>query len=169
MGCAGSTGNNKKKNTRQTVEDKNKNKKQSSSPQRASSTANSKSSQESAPQEKETDSQAAERAAEEALPLATHPGKVEEYYDYGKVLGSGAFSVVREVFQKGSGVSRAAKCIPKKLVENDQSLLNLRREIKNLKAMDHPNILKLFEVFEDDENFYLIMEKKSKEASCLKK
>ena len=31
-------------------------------------------------------------------------------------------------------------------------------EIKILSLLDHPNIVRLFEVFEDDKNFYLIME-----------
>ena len=31
-------------------------------------------------------------------------------------------------------------------------------EIHIMKRVDHPNILKLFEVFEDDDEFYLVME-----------
>lgn len=32
------------------------------------------------------------------------------------------------------------------------------REIKILKKLDHPNILKLYEFLEDDEHYYLITE-----------
>ena len=32
------------------------------------------------------------------------------------------------------------------------------REIKNLKYMDHPNILKMYEYYEDDAYYYIIMD-----------
>eukprot|EP01098_Paradermamoeba_levis_P008210 TRINITY_DN3403_c0_g1_i3.p1 TRINITY_DN3403_c0_g1~~TRINITY_DN3403_c0_g1_i3.p1 ORF type:complete len:337 (-),score=60.15 TRINITY_DN3403_c0_g1_i3:74-1084(-) len=90
--------------------------------------------------------------------LATTPGDIEKYYELGKRIGSGSFSIVREAVEKKTGEKRAVKCIPKSLVENEKSMVNLRREITNLKNVNHANILKLFEVFEDEENFYLVME-----------
>ena len=35
---------------------------------------------------------------------------------------------------------------------------SVRREIKLLQKMNHPNIVKIFEAFETDENVYLVME-----------
>ena len=34
----------------------------------------------------------------------------------------------------------------------------LRREIEGLMAVDHPHIVKLYETFEDNEHFHLVME-----------
>lgn len=34
----------------------------------------------------------------------------------------------------------------------------IKNEILIMKLVDHPNIVKLFEFFEDDENFYIITE-----------
>jgi calcium-dependent protein kinase len=31
-------------------------------------------------------------------------------------------------------------------------------EIEVLKKLDHPNILKIFEIYENDENFYIVSE-----------
>jgi len=36
--------------------------------------------------------------------------------------------------------------------------LSFKHEISILKKLDHPNILKLYEVFEDDKRYYLVTE-----------
>ena len=41
---------------------------------------------------------------------------------------------------------------------NEDDRLALYNEIDILKQVDHPNIVKLFDVFEDDENYFLVME-----------
>jgi serine/threonine protein kinase len=51
----------------------------------------------------------------------------------------------------------AIKVIPQEKVAGE-GLRNLRREVANLLAIDHPHILKLYEVYEDPQNFYLVME-----------
>mmetsp|Transcript_9472 Transcript_9472/g.38724 ORF Transcript_9472/g.38724 Transcript_9472/m.38724 type:complete len:332 (-) Transcript_9472:94-1089(-) len=82
---------------------------------------------------------------------------IEDTYDLGKEIGRGGFSVVVEGTDKESGEKFAIKCIKKTMVEGDDIKL-LRREIKIMKKVSHPNILKLFEVFEDEEEFFLVME-----------
>jgi len=82
---------------------------------------------------------------------------IEDYYEMGREIGRGGFSVVVEGIDKKSGKKYAIKCIKKTMVEGDDIKL-LRREIKIMKRVDHPNILKLFEVFEDDDEFFLVME-----------
>ena len=41
---------------------------------------------------------------------------------------------------------------------NEEDQLALENEIEILKTVDHPNIVKLFDIFEDEENYFLIME-----------
>jgi calcium/calmodulin-dependent protein kinase I len=41
---------------------------------------------------------------------------------------------------------------------NEEDKVALQNEIDILTQVDHPNIVKLYEVFEDDENYHLIME-----------
>ena len=76
-----------------------------------------------------------------------------------KFLGEGAFGSVYMVKRKNSGtreIIRAMKEISKEsLCSNEEEL---RNEIEVLKNLDHPNIMKIFEFFEDDKNMYLINE-----------
>ena len=50
---------------------------------------------------------------------------------------------------------RAIKIIPKSKVKDPERFLN---EINIMKQLDHPNIIKLYENFEDVRNVYLVME-----------
>mmetsp|Transcript_14275 Transcript_14275/g.32438 ORF Transcript_14275/g.32438 Transcript_14275/m.32438 type:complete len:345 (-) Transcript_14275:118-1152(-) len=84
--------------------------------------------------------------------------KFSEVYKIGKELGSGAFSVVKEGTKKSSGDSFAIKIVTKsKLSEEDE--LALKDEIAVLKEMQHPNIIRLYDVFEEKEYYYLVTEK----------
>jgi len=69
----------------------------------------------------------------------------------------GGFSVVVEGIKKKTNEKFAVKCIKKTMVEGDDIKL-LRREIHIMKKVNHPNILKLYEVFENDDEFFLVME-----------
>jgi calcium-dependent protein kinase len=50
---------------------------------------------------------------------------------------------------------RAIKIIPKEKVRDKQRFLI---EIEILKNLDHPNICKMYESFEDERNVYIVME-----------
>jgi len=82
---------------------------------------------------------------------------INNVFTFGKQLGSGAFSIVKEATNKKTADKVAVKIIKKTTVAGEDIKL-LRREIANLKKLDHPNILKLFEVYEDKDNFFLVME-----------
>ncbi|CAB9519964.1 expressed unknown protein [Seminavis robusta] len=84
-----------------------------------------------------------------------------DHYTIGKLLGEGQFG---EVFigtvQKsngGKGDNRAIKRIQKVLMteEDHEEVFN---EFTLLKQMDHPSIAKMFEFFEDAENFWFVQE-----------
>ena len=48
--------------------------------------------------------------------------------------------------------------IPKNIILQKDLLAQLRREIRIMYALNHPNIVKLYNHFEDDTSFYLILE-----------
>jgi calcium-dependent protein kinase len=69
----------------------------------------------------------------------------------------GAYGEVRKCLHKETKALRAVKIINKKYLEEDEKD-KLQSEISILKSMDHPNILKVYEVYEDDKCFYLVCE-----------
>ena len=82
--------------------------------------------------------------------------KIEEEYSIdSKAMGEGAYGEVSRAVNKKTGLSRAVKIIPKSKLKN---LPRFRTEIELMKTVEHPNIVKLFEVFEDVKSVYLLME-----------
>jgi serine/threonine protein kinase len=85
--------------------------------------------------------------------------KIKNFYsfDESKMIGHGAFSEVVRGTHLKTGKEFAIKIMRKtKLKEEDiHSILN---EIEVLNRIDHPNVVKLCEIFEDDQNFYMVME-----------
>jgi len=105
---------------------------------------------------KTSDSSKASANEKETLD-GTQTEPIENYYTLGKEIGRGGFSVVVEGTSKKTGEKFAIKCIKKTMVEGEDIKL-LRREVQIMKKVNHPNVLKLYEVFEDDEEFFLVME-----------
>lgn len=75
-----------------------------------------------------------------------------------KSLGQGAFGEVFKVRHKISGRDFAIKVIQKRKIIERRMLGQLRREIRIMYCLKHPNIVALHSHFEDANNFYLIME-----------
>jgi calcium/calmodulin-dependent protein kinase I len=82
---------------------------------------------------------------------------ITQYYDIGKEIGKGAFSIVKEATHKQSGKKYAIKTVNKKFI-NEKDLKLLGREIDIMKKLEHPNIVNLFEVVEFEDELHIIME-----------
>lgn len=52
----------------------------------------------------------------------------------------------------------AIKILEKSRIRDSADVERVVREIKILKLLDHPNIVKLYEIIENDDRIYLIME-----------
>ena len=89
----------------------------------------------------------------------TFVGKVsrslKDNYECVKQLGKGGYGKVYQVKNKNTGDLYACKKLSKLNINN---LVKFQREIDILIKTDHPNIIKLYEVFESTNSLYLIME-----------
>lgn len=72
-------------------------------------------------------------------------------------LFEGAFGQVSKIIHHSTKMVRAMKTIKKSSIikEEEQKLFS---EMNILKKLDHPNILRLIELFEDNKNYYLVTE-----------
>jgi len=88
--------------------------------------------------------------------LQKSQGRPGQCYEPVQKLGEGAFGVAHLVRDRRSAVLRVLKTINKR--QSQVPAGQLEKEISNMKACDHPHIVRLFEYYEDYENIYLIME-----------
>ena len=75
-----------------------------------------------------------------------------------KPLGKGAFGEVYLTSKQGSKEKFATKKIDKKFTLNPKAKKYLDNEISILKDIDHPNIVKLYDVKETSQFYYLVTE-----------
>ena len=118
---------------------------------------------------------AGKKSSKVALDSSTSPGRVSilsssvimdstvhtdirSHYDLQKVIGHGHFGTVREAVKKTDpSVKVAVKSIPKEKIVRDIDAF--RRELDLLHILDHPNIIKFFETYEDDHTVHIVTEK----------
>ena len=81
-----------------------------------------------------------------------------EYYDEIEKIGSGTFGVVKKVKHKASGLIRSIKIIPIKNIRQGMTEEQINNEFQILRHLDHPNIMKIYELYEDNKNFYIVSE-----------
>ncbi|XP_022083204.1 MAP/microtubule affinity-regulating kinase 3-like isoform X3 [Acanthaster planci] len=74
-----------------------------------------------------------------------------------KTIGKGNFAKVKLAKHIPTGKEVAIKIIDKTQL-NPSSLQKVYREVRIMKLVDHPNIVKLFEVIETEKTLYLVME-----------
>jgi len=85
-------------------------------------------------------------------------GNIERTYKIGTTLGTGAYGLVKKVTHRPTGAIRAMKIINKGSMSREEEVNKFLNEISILKTLDHPNILKMYEFYQDHKNYYLITE-----------
>ncbi|XP_060529712.1 uncharacterized protein LOC132704063 isoform X2 [Cylas formicarius] len=87
-----------------------------------------------------------------------HKKKLRQRFDIIKKLGQGTFGKVQLGINKETGQEVAIKTIKKSKIESDADLVRIRREIQIMSSVQHPNIIHIYEVFENKEKMVLVME-----------
>ena len=82
---------------------------------------------------------------------------LNEIYEIRQVLGKGKFGLVKLGIHRGNGRKVAIKIINKKLV-TAIDVQQVKTEIDILKIAKHPNIIQLYDVLENENYIYIIME-----------
>eukprot|EP00913_Durusdinium_trenchii_P009245 g8690.t1 len=96
--------------------------------------------------------------------IVENPREINAFYEMDQHdLGRGSYGAVKRAKVKGTGATRAVKVIGKDRrlgAEGPctQGFGALKNEIFISKKVDHPNVVKLYEIFEDNENLYLVLE-----------
>lgn len=83
---------------------------------------------------------------------------INERYKITKKLGGGGMSRVYLAEDSILKRSVAIKAIRIPSGEKEEAIKRFEREVHNLTQLSHDNIVNVFDVTEDDENFYLVME-----------
>ncbi|KAH3681523.1 hypothetical protein WICPIJ_007504 [Wickerhamomyces pijperi] len=78
-------------------------------------------------------------------------------YRRGLFLGEGGFARCFQI-RDDSGAVFAAKTVAKASIKSDKTKTKLLSEIKIHKSMNHTNIVKFIDCFEDDANVYILLE-----------
>lgn len=104
-----------------------------------------------------TDSEEEYKQWIDALRKATGYKNLTEIYDIGEKLGNGKFGLVRLGIHKETGRKVAVK-IMNKTQMNELDLDLVKTEIEILKICQHPNIIRLYDIFENINYIYIIME-----------
>ncbi|OMJ80209.1 hypothetical protein SteCoe_19570 [Stentor coeruleus] len=91
--------------------------------------------------------------------ISKRKGSIYDYYTIEQKLGAGSFGFVRAGISKANGEKRAIKSINKKKISDDmKERSKFFSEVDILMRMDHPNIVQLYEFFEDENYYHLVTE-----------
>ena len=79
-------------------------------------------------------------------------------YQFLKTIGEGTFGKVKLSLHLLTNELVAIKILEKSRITDQEELERVEKEIKYLKLFEHPNIIQLYEVIENEYNYYIIME-----------
>ena len=94
------------------------------------------------------------------MPLETVPNVPDQIgcYQFKEQIGEGAFSVVYRAVSEETGNEYAIKVFPKSNLKGPKDEERFQREVNAMAFMKHDNIISLYDIISDNENFYLVMD-----------
>ena len=89
--------------------------------------------------------------------IPTSKENIRNSYTFLKPLGEGGFGSVREVKHIDTSSFRAVKSISIKSMNKDQ-IDTILKEVQMLKQLDHPGIIKIYEVYTEENFIHIVTE-----------
>ena len=83
--------------------------------------------------------------------------RFDEDYKLLSTLGEGAYGKVSKCENLQNGAIRAVKMLDKKIL-SPKELKDIASEIQFIRELDHPNIVKMYEEYEDHKYLYIVTE-----------
>lgn len=90
-----------------------------------------------------------------------HKHNLKHRYEFLQSLGKGTYGKVKKALDR-SGRAVAIKSIRKDKIKDELDLIHIRREIEIMSSLNHPNIISIYEVFENKDKIVIVMEYASK-------
>jgi len=88
--------------------------------------------------------------------------ELKKNYELGKALGSGNFAVVKLATNKqhGKGTNNIPEQVAIKVIDKAkvEDMNDIQREIEVMEMLDHPHVIKLFEIYDEPKKMMLVME-----------
>ncbi|KAA8492615.1 Calcium/calmodulin-dependent protein kinase [Porphyridium purpureum] len=81
---------------------------------------------------------------------------IEDQYQLGELIGQGTYGQVRSAVRRRDNKLCAVKIIERGL--NDKELELMKREMDVMRSVDHPSIVRTFDVFDTADTIYIAME-----------
>lgn len=88
------------------------------------------------------------------LPLRTDVS----FYQLDRQIGEGSYGKVFKAHSILTGLPVAIKCFSKPILHHISGRERIAQEVKLMHCLEHPGIIKIFEVFEDDDFIYMVLE-----------
>lgn len=82
---------------------------------------------------------------------------ITSVYEIKEKLGTGSFAIVKKAVHKKTGKEVAIKIIKKKNL-NGEELATIQDEVDIMNKTKHPNIVKLFEIYDTNNYLYMVLE-----------
>lgn len=82
---------------------------------------------------------------------------IKNFYSSLEHIGEGTFGVVWRAVQKSTGIEFAIKTIDKAHLDQDE-LNSLNLEVEIISQVDHPNIVRAYEFFDEPTKLHIVME-----------
>ena len=87
----------------------------------------------------------------------SHYRNIKDFYKIQCSIGKGNYATVKKAKNRSTGEPVAVKILTKKNM-TDEDKVAIQTEIDVLKQLDHPHIVKLLDVFEDEKYLCMVME-----------